>query len=66
MKAAHIPVLGVALAAGGAAAFLSGGDESKQREARSAAQLKAIDAPIAIIDIAMSDIDTMRFGVSTR
>jgi hypothetical protein len=51
MKAARIPVLAVALAAGGAAAFLIGSDEDKRPEAPPVAQL---------------DINTVLFGVSSE
>ena len=48
MKAARILVLGVALAAGGAAAFLIGSDEEKKPEAPApVAQLATTDVLIA-------------------
>jgi pilus assembly protein CpaB len=100
MKAARIPVLAVALAAGGAAAFLIGSDEEKRPEAPPVAQIEAADVLIAKSDIGMGtaissqdlqlgtpslalrslldaskiseedgrkpDINTVRFGVSTK
>jgi pilus assembly protein CpaB len=54
MKAARILVLAVALAAGGAAAFLIGSDEEKKPEAPPAvAQLETTDVLIAKSDIGM-------------
>jgi pilus assembly protein CpaB len=56
MKAARILVLGVALAAGGAAAFLVGSDDEKKAEAPPAPvvqQLPTVDVLIAKIDIGM-------------
>jgi pilus assembly protein CpaB len=100
MKAARILVLAVALAAGGAAAFLIGSDEEKRPEAPPVAQIEATDVLIAKSDIGMGtaissqdlqlgtpslalrsmldaskvsedddrkpDINTVRFGVSTK
>ena len=101
MKAARILVLGVALAAGGAAAFLIGSDEEKKPEAPApVAQLATTDVLIAKSDIGIGaavpsqdlqvgtlslalrsllvaskvseeddrkpDINTVRFGVSTK
>ena len=100
MKAARILVLAVALAAGGAAAFLIGSDEEKKSEAPPVAQIEAADVLIAKSDIGMGtaissqdlqlgtpslalrslldaskvsedddrkpDINTVRFGVSTK
>ena len=55
MKAARILVLGVALAAGGAAAFLVGSDEEKKPEAPAPVvqQLPTVDVLIARSDIGM-------------
>ena len=53
MKAARILVLAVALAAGGAAAFLIGSDEEKKPEASPVAQIEATDVLIAKSDIGM-------------
>jgi pilus assembly protein CpaB len=56
MKAARILVLGVALAAGGAAAFLVSGDDEKKSEAAPAPvvqQLPTVDVLIAKADIGM-------------
>src|SRR5436190_23170650 len=56
MKAARIAVLGVALAAGGAAAFLVSGDEEKKPEAPALApvvQMPTVDVLIAKSDINM-------------
>ena len=55
MKAARILVLGVALAAGGAAAFLVGSDDEKKPDAPPApvAQLETADVLIAKSDIGM-------------
>jgi len=55
MKAARILVLGVALAAGGAAAFLVGSDEEKKPEAPApiVQQLPTVDVLIARSDIGM-------------
>ena len=55
MKAARILVLGVALAAGGAAAFLVGSDEEKKPEAPAPVvqQLPTVDVLIAKSDIGM-------------
>jgi pilus assembly protein CpaB len=53
MKAARILVLAVALAAGGAAAFLIGSDEEKKPEAPPVAQLETTDVLIAKSDIGM-------------
>ena len=54
MKAARILILGVALAAGGAAAFLVGsGDEEKKPEAEPVAQFPTVDVLIAKSDINM-------------
>ena len=100
MKAARILVLAVALAAGGAAAFLIGSDEEKRLEAPPVAQIETTDVLIAKSDIGMGtaiasqdlqlgtpslalrslldaskvseeddrkpDINTVRFGVSTK
>jgi pilus assembly protein CpaB len=100
MKAARILVLAVALAAGGAAAFLIGSDEEKRPEAPPVARIETTDVPIAKSDIGMGtaiasqdlqlgtlslalrslldaskvseeddrkpDINTVRFGVSTK
>ena len=100
MKAARILVLAVALAAGGAAAFLIGSDEEKRPEAPPVAQIETTDVLIAKSDIGMGtaissqdlqlgtlslalrslldaskvseeddrkpDINTVRFGVSTK
>ena len=54
MKAARILVLGVALAAGGAAAFLVGSDEEKKPEAPApVVQFETTDVLIAKSDIGM-------------
>ncbi len=53
MKAARILVLGVALAAGGAAAFLVGSDEEKKPEAPPVVQFETTDVLIAKADIGM-------------
>jgi pilus assembly protein CpaB len=54
MKAARILVLGVALAAGGAAAFLVGSDEKKpEAPAPAVQQLPTVDVLIARGDIGM-------------
>jgi pilus assembly protein CpaB len=53
MKAARILVLGVALAAGGAAAFLVGSDEEKKPEAPPVVQFETTDVLIAKSDIGM-------------
>ena len=53
MKAARILVLAVALAAGGAAAFLVGSDEEKKPEAPPVAQIETTDVLIAKSDIGM-------------
>jgi pilus assembly protein CpaB len=53
MKAARILVLAVALAAGGAAAFLIGSDEEKKPEAPPVAQIETTDVLIAKSDIGM-------------
>ena len=55
MKAARVLVLGVALAAGGAAAFLVGSDEEKKPEAPAPVvqQLPTVDVLIARSDIGM-------------
>ena len=53
MKAARILVLAVALAAGGAAAFLIGSDEEKKPEASPVAQIETTGALIAKSDIGM-------------
>jgi len=53
MKAARILVLAVALAAGGAAAFLIGSDEEKRPEAPPVAQIQTTDVLIAKSDIGM-------------
>jgi pilus assembly protein CpaB len=55
MKAARVVVLGVALAAGGAAAFLVGSDEEKKPEAPAPVvqQLPTVDVLIARSDIGM-------------
>src|SRR5437763_8193946 len=53
MKAARILVLAVALAAGGAAAFLIGSDEEKKPEAPPVAQMETTDVLIAKSDIGM-------------
>jgi pilus assembly protein CpaB len=55
MKAARVLVLGVALAAGGAAAFLVGSDEEKKPEAPApiVQQLPTVDVLIARSDIGM-------------
>jgi pilus assembly protein CpaB len=55
MKAARVLVLGVALAAGGAAAFLVGSDEEKKPEAPAPVvqQLPTVDVLIAKSDIGM-------------
>jgi pilus assembly protein CpaB len=103
MKAARILVLAVALAAGGAAAFLIGSDEEKRPEAPPVARIETTDVLIAKSDIGMGtaissqnlqlvqlgspslalrslldaskiseddnrkvDINTVRFGVSTK
>jgi Flp pilus assembly protein CpaB len=100
MKAARILVLTVALAAGGAAAFLIRSDEEKRPEAPPVAQIETTDVLIAKSDIGMGtaissqdlqlgtpslalrslleaskisedddpkpDINTVRFGVSTK
>ena len=100
MKAACILVLAVALAAGGAAAFLIGSDEEKRPEAPPVGQIENTGVLIAKSDTGMgtaitsqnlqvgtlslalrsllepnkvreeddrkSDINTVRFGVSTK
>jgi pilus assembly protein CpaB len=53
MKAARILVLTVALAAGGAAAFLIGSDEEKKPEAPAVVQFETTDVLIAKSDIGM-------------
>ena len=53
MKAARILVLAVALAAGGAAAFLIGSDEEKRPEAPPVAQIQTTGVLIAKSDIGM-------------
>ena len=53
MKAARILVLAVALAAGGAAAFLIGSDEEKKLGASPVAQIETTDVLIAKSDIGM-------------
>jgi len=53
MKAARILVLAVALAAGGAAAFLIGSDEEKKPEAPPVAKMETTDVLIAKSDIGM-------------
>ena len=54
MKAARLIVLGVALAAGGMAAFLVTGEEDPQKEAPpQVVQLPTVDVLIAASDIAM-------------
>src|SRR5436189_5619972 len=53
MKAARILVLAVALAAGGAAAFLIGSDEEKRPEAPPVAQIETTAVLIANSDIGM-------------
>jgi pilus assembly protein CpaB len=53
MKAARILVLAVALAAGGAAAFLIGSDEEKKPEAPPVAQVETTGVLIAKNDIGM-------------
>ena len=53
MKAARILILAVALAAGGAAAFLIGSDEEKKPEAPPVAQIETTDVLIAKSDIGM-------------
>ena len=53
MKAARILVLAVALAAGGAAAFLIGSDEEKKPEAPPVAKFETTDVLIAKSDIGM-------------
>jgi pilus assembly protein CpaB len=53
MKAARILVLAVALAAGGAAAFLIGSDEEKKPEAPPVARIETTDVLIAKSDIGM-------------
>jgi pilus assembly protein CpaB len=53
MKAARILVLGVALAAGGAAAYLVSGDEKKPEAAAPVAQFPTVDVLIAKGDIGM-------------
>ncbi|MEA2980887.1 MAG: pilus assembly protein CpaB [Alphaproteobacteria bacterium] len=53
MKAARILVLAVALAAGGAAAFLVGTEDEKKPEAPAAAQMETTDVLIAKSDIGM-------------
>ena len=53
MKAARILVLAVALAAGGAAAFLMGSDEEKKPEAPPVAKFETTDVLIAKVDIGM-------------
>jgi pilus assembly protein CpaB len=53
MKAARILVLAVALAAGGAAAFLIGSDEEKRPEAPPVARIETTDVLIAKSDIGM-------------
>ena len=53
MKAARILVLAVALATGGAAAFLIGSDEEKKPEAPSVAQVETTNVLIAKNDIGM-------------
>ena len=90
MKAARILVLAVALAAGGAAAFLIGSDEEKKPEASAATleiaprqaetltlvrQLGTLSLPLRSLpdvskvsedDDRKPDINTVRFGVSTK
>ena len=100
MKAARILVLAVALAAGGAAAFLIGSDEERKPQAPPVAQVATTDALIVMNAIGMGtaiasqdlqfgalslalrslldaskvseeddrkpDINTVRFGVSTK
>jgi pilus assembly protein CpaB len=100
MKAARSLVLAVALAAGGAAAFLIGSDEEKKSEAPPVAQVETTNVLIAKSDIGIGaavpsqdlqvgtlslalrsllvaskvseeedrkpDINTVRFGVSTK
>jgi pilus assembly protein CpaB len=53
MKAARILVLGVALAAGGAAAFLIGSEDEKKPEAEPVVQFQTTDVLIAKVDIGM-------------
>ena len=66
MKAARILVLAVALAAGGAAAFLIGSDEEKKPEARPVAQLGNTDVLIAKSDTSAlcSLLDASKAGES--
>jgi Flp pilus assembly protein CpaB len=93
MKAACILVLAVALAAGGATAFLIGSDEEKKPEAPPVAQLETTnvlmgaailnqDLQVGTLSLALRslldaskvseeddrkpDINTVRFGVSTK
>jgi pilus assembly protein CpaB len=56
MKAARIPVLAVALAAGGAAAFLIDSDEEKGPGAPPVAQIETTDVLIAKSDIGMATV----------
>ena len=63
MKAARILVLAVALAAGGAAAFLVGSDEEKNPEAPPVGQVETTDALIAKSGMGTSiTIQDLQFG----
>ena len=71
MKAARVPVLIVALVAGGATASLIGIDADKEPARAPVVQLPAIDARIITGNIDSSsdreaDIHTVRFGVSAN